>query len=82
MLSNVLRTFALLFFIFHKASTIFDDCMKNHGKEIVLGVCVPNRYDKMVPPNLSPITVQIDFRISGVKAGMNIFQYSINLIAE
>ena len=55
---------AILFCLLHESST-FDDCTKQNGKEIVIGVCVPDRYNKMAPPNESPVTVEIDLKING-----------------
>lgn len=67
MLENMLSILAILFCLVDKASTTFEDCMKQNGKEIVLDVCVPDRYNKMVPPNESPVNVQIDLKINGLK---------------
>ena len=68
MFQNMLFILAILLCLIHKASTsAFEDCTKQNGKEIVIGVCVPDRYDKMAPPNESPVTVQIDLKINGLK---------------
>ena len=44
----------------------FEDCIEQNGKEIVLGVCIPERYDKMSPPTY-PTFVQVNFKITGLK---------------
>ena len=68
MLKNMLFILAILFCLLHEGFTsAFEDCTKQNGKEIVIGVCVPDRYDKMTPPNESPVTVQIDLKINGLK---------------
>ena len=68
MLKNMLFILVILFCLLHKASTsAFEDCTKQNGKEIVIGVCVPDRYDKMAPPHESPVTVEIDLKINGLK---------------
>ena len=68
LLKNMLFFLTILFCLLHKATTFaFEDCIKQNGKEIVIGVCVPDRYDKMAPPNESPVTVQIDLKINGLK---------------
>ena len=41
--------------------------MKQNGKEIAIGVCIPERYDKLSPPIEHPSIVQVKFRITGLK---------------
>ena len=57
-----------LFCFPYNSFATFDDCKKHKGKEIVLDVCIPDRYDKMSPPVEHPTIVQVNFRITGFKS--------------
>ena len=63
----LLLTKLIFFFLPHESFASYDDCKLQNGKEIVLDVCVPDRYDKMSPPMEHPTIVQVDFRITGLK---------------
>ena len=63
----LLLTKLIFFFLPHESFASYDDCKLQNGKEIVLDVCVPDRYNKMSPPMEHPTIVQVDFRITGLK---------------
>ena len=63
----LLLTKLIFFFLPHESFASYDDCKLQNGKEIVLDVCVPDRYDKMSPPMEQPTVVKVDFRITGLK---------------
>ena len=52
---------------FQQSYGSYEDCLKKNGKEIAIGVCIPDSYNKLSPPIEHPSIVQVKFRITGLK---------------